>query len=87
MKIGTFETTCSLHFDPEKLRKCINLYYLGQENCNEYNNDNEIVPIQHPRLNEVVKVQNNLCPNVRITIQADLDENGIFTNIRVKKRG
>ncbi len=36
MKIGTFETTCSARFEPELLRKCINVHYLGQENCNEY---------------------------------------------------
>jgi len=85
MKIGTFETTCSARFEPELLRKCINVHYLGQENCNKYDDKTgAYVQIKHPNMKNVEVAQNKLCPNINLTIKADLDENGRLSNFQVK---
>lgn len=84
--IGTFETTASVYFNPDELRRCINKHLLGQENCNVYDKKTDSwVPINHPNIEEVKNVHQKMFSNVTVRIQADLDENGNLLNFRINK--
>lgn len=83
--IGTFETYFTGYFNASDLRKCINKHFLGQENCNVYDEKSKsYITIKHPKMEQVKNVQQSLLPNKTLKILADLDEDGNLLNFRIK---
>lgn len=73
----------TISFDHKDQRRKINLYYLGQENCNEVV-DNNIVPISHENIKQVMDSHYNISSNYFIEVEADLTEDGRLINFKIK---
>ncbi len=82
--LNTIETEITVSFSASEIRRILNLHYLGNENCNEVNEDGKIVPIKHRNSEKLNMAQLNVCPNIKVGMIANVFCDGTLGNIRVK---
>lgn len=83
--IGKVSGAGIITFDSTEQREIINLYFLGQKNCNEVNDQNEIVPVDHKNIDKVKDAHYNVSGQYHCVIDADLTDTGRLINLRIKQ--
>jgi hypothetical protein len=71
-------------FNDIVMRRLLNLHFVGQESCCEYDHEsNEIKPIVHPNIDKVKESHYNIISNYKLEFEADLTDTGRLINFRV----
>ena len=83
-KIGEVVGFGVFNFNDSDVRKLINKHFIKTESCNYVDKEGKVILKEHENIEKVVIAQNNVCPNVKLEVLADVYDSGKLSNFRIK---
>lgn len=83
--VGQVKGTGTIKFSDKEQRQLINIHFLNSPDCNRYNDDMKLIPIEHENQPKVLNAHYTIAKFYQINVQADLTEEGNLINFKVVK--